>query len=63
MTIPDELWNKFKKLLPKEKPSRTVGRPIVDYRKVLDGIIYVLRTEGCQWKKSWTMIPFLTFMC
>jgi transposase len=26
-----------------------VGRPIVKYRKVLDGILYVLRT-GCQWK-------------
>ena len=52
MTIPDELWNEFKKILPKEKPSNTVGRPMVKYRKVLDGILYVLRT-GCQWK----MIP------
>ena len=26
-----------------------MGRPIVPYRKVLDGILYVLRT-GCQWK-------------
>ncbi|MGB8161222.1 MAG: transposase, partial [Nitrososphaeraceae archaeon] len=25
------------------------GRPPVSYRKVLDGILYVLRT-GCQWK-------------
>jgi transposase len=34
----------------KEKPLRTVGsRPIVPYRKVIDGILYVLRT-GCQWK-------------
>jgi transposase len=52
MTIPDELWNEFKKILPKEKPSNTVGRPMMKYRKVLDGILYVLRT-GCQWK----MIP------
>ena len=36
-------------ILPKEKPPKTVGRPIVPYRKVLDGILYVLRT-GCQWK-------------
>ncbi|CAN5758631.1 hypothetical protein BH23THE1_BH23THE1_21770 [soil metagenome] len=47
--IPDELRDKIKKVLPKEKPSKTVGRPIVPYRKVLDGILYVLRT-GCQWK-------------
>jgi transposase len=46
--IPDELWDK-KKVLPKEKSSKTVGRSIVPYRKVLDGILYILRT-GCQWK-------------
>jgi transposase len=39
----------FKKILPTEKPPKTVGRPIIPYRKVLDGILYVLRTE-CQWK-------------
>jgi transposase len=49
MTIPDELWNVFKKILPKEKPLKTVGIPVVIYKKVLDGILYVLRT-GCQWK-------------
>ena len=27
----------------------TIGRPAVSFRKVLDGILYVLRT-GCQWK-------------
>lgn len=47
--IPDELWDLFRKILPKEKPPKTVGRPVVPYRKVLDGILYVLRT-GCQWK-------------
>jgi putative transposase len=36
-------------LLPKEKPPKTVGRPSVPFRKVLDGIPYILRT-GCQWK-------------
>ncbi len=36
-------------ILPKEKPARTAGRPVIPYRKVLDGIIYVLRT-GYQWK-------------
>ena len=48
--IPDKLWDEIKKVLPREKPSKTVGRPIIPYRKVFDGILYVLRTEGCQWK-------------
>ena len=49
--IPDELWDEIKKVLPEEKSSnKTVGRPIVPYRKVLDGILYILRTTGCQWK-------------
>jgi transposase len=47
--IPDELWDEIKIILPREKPDKTIGRPIVPFRKVLDGIFYVLRT-GCQWK-------------
>ncbi len=49
LKIPDRLWDNIKSIFPKEKPLKTVGRPIVKYRKVLDGILYVLRT-GCQWK-------------
>ena len=49
ITIPDESWDEIKKILPREKPLKTVGRPIVRYRKVLDGVLYILRT-GCQWK-------------
>ena len=48
LKVPDELWDEIKNILPKEKPINTVGRPIVRYRKVIDGILYVLRT-GCQW--------------
>ena len=47
--ILDELWDEIKNVLPKEKSSKTVGRPIIPYRKVLDGILYILRTR-CQWK-------------
>ena len=47
--IPNELWDEIITVLPKKKPGNTVGRPIVPYRKVMDGIVYVLRT-GCQWK-------------
>jgi transposase len=47
--ISDELWDNITGLLPNEKPKNTVGRPIIPFRKVMDGILYVLRT-GCQWK-------------
>ena len=47
--IPDELWDEIKIILPPEKTNNTTGRPIVPFRKVLDGILCVLRT-GCQWK-------------
>ena len=29
--------------------TTTIGRPIIPYRKVLDDIVFVLRT-GCKWK-------------
>jgi transposase len=47
--IPNGLWDEIKLILPSEKLDKTVGRPVVPFRKVLDGILYVLRT-GCQWK-------------
>jgi transposase len=47
--IPDALWSEISLILPSEKPNNTIGRPAVSFRKVLDGILYVLRT-GCQWK-------------
>jgi transposase len=47
--VPDELWEEIVSVLPREKPENTVGRPIVPFRKVMDGILYILRT-GCQWK-------------
>ncbi len=47
--ISDVLWDEIRNILPREKPPKTIGRPIVSFRKVLDGILYILRT-GCQWK-------------
>lgn len=47
--IPDDLWSQIQPLLPPEKPLGTNGRPVVPFRKVMDGILYVLRTGG-QWK-------------
>jgi len=49
--IPDELWQRMEPLLPKMRKSRKGGRPRLAYRKVADGIFYVLRT-GCQWKAA-----------
>ena len=46
---PDDLWDKIRPLLGREKKAGTVGRPPVPYRTCLDGILFVLRT-GCQWK-------------
>jgi transposase len=47
--ISNDLWDEIKVILPPEKPDKTIGRPMVPFRRVLDGILYVLRT-GCQWK-------------
>lgn len=41
--LPDEVWAEIKPL-PSEKPPDTPGRPAVPFRKVLAGILYVLRT-------------------
>jgi transposase len=49
--VPDELWGRVDPLLPKYRTSKWGGRPRVDRRRVLDGILYVLRT-GCQWKAA-----------
>ena len=47
--IPDSLWDGIIAVLPAEKPNNTIGRPIVPFRKAMDGIVCVLRT-GCHWK-------------
>jgi len=48
--MPDELWEKVKRLLPPGKPHPLgCHRPRVDDRKAMDAIFYRLRT-GCQWK-------------
>jgi hypothetical protein len=38
--IPDDLWDEIKLLLPPEKSDKTIGRPVIPFRKVLDGILY-----------------------
>ena len=47
--VPDALWERIEPLLPKGKPHPWgVCRPRVDDRRLLNGILFVLRT-GCQW--------------
>lgn len=47
----DELWNRIEPLLPVPVNThpRGGGRKRVSYRKVMNAILFVLRT-GCQWK-------------
>ena len=44
--LTDEQWKRIEPLLP---PHGRMGRPRVDDRKVVEGILYVLRT-GCRWE-------------
>ena len=46
--LPDKLWGRMEKLLPRYSSNPKGGRPRADLRKVANGIFYVLRT-GCQW--------------
>jgi len=47
--IPDDLWSLLAPLLGPEKAPGTPGRRAVAFRRIFDGIVYVLRT-GCQWQ-------------
>ena len=42
--LPDALWNEIQPLLPAHKPQPKGGRPPVDNRLCLHGIIYMLRS-------------------
>jgi transposase len=47
--LPDALWAQVAPLIPPDPRSPKGGRPPTDHRKILNGLLYVLRT-GCQWK-------------
>lgn len=51
MLVPDDLWELIEPLLPSPKPRRTryPGRRPMDRRKVLTGIIFVLKS-GIPWE-------------
>jgi putative transposase len=49
--VPDELWRRIEAMIESQesgKPKLSRGRPRVDRRRILDGIIFRLRTR-CRW--------------
>ena len=46
--VPDDLWATMARVLAVYDPPAAMGRPRIDQRRALDGIIYRART-GCQW--------------
>src|SRR5204863_365032 len=62
--IPDDLWAELQPLLPPEQPPGTPGRPVVPFRRVLDGILvprpqptpahpqHLCRDRGCDYPET-----------
>ncbi len=58
--VTDELWEIVEPLLPPEPPKPKGGRPRMDDRAALAGIVFVLKT-GIPWEmlypRRWTAGP------
>lgn len=48
--VTDDLWVRIEPMLDADLPRRMTGRPPVDRRRVLDGILFQLRTD-CPWNR------------
>jgi putative transposase len=48
--IPDNLWPAVEAILDEYYPPAATGRPRRSLRRVMDGVIYRMRT-GCQWNR------------
>ena len=49
LLVPDELWDLVKPILPEHPPSPKGGKPRIDDRICLTGILFVLKT-GIPWE-------------
>ena len=56
--VPDALWAEIRPLLPRHRSHRKGGRPWVDDRLALVGILYILRTGI-----AWDNLPTRAFGC
>ena len=58
--VPDGLWAEVRQVLEELDPPRNTGRPRVDQRRALDGVIYRLRSS-CQRRpelaEGWNHLP------
>ena len=50
--LPDPLWERIKAKIPKRRTTRKGGRPAFDDRRILLGILYVLKSGI-----PWSMLP------
>jgi transposase len=50
--IPDELWNEIRPMIPRHAACPQGGRPRVDDRQALTGIVFVLKSGI-----AWSMVP------
>jgi len=48
--VDDAMWSLVEPVLAARYPAKPTGRPRVDFRQVLNAIIYRLRS-GCQWNR------------
>src|SRR5215204_4082911 len=48
--VTDELWEVIEPLLPREPPKPNGGRPRIDARAALTGILFVLKRSGIPWE-------------
>ena len=46
--IPDELWQRIEPILQEFWPKKPTGRKVANWRKMLNAIIFRMRS-GCQW--------------
>lgn len=48
--IPDELWERIEPILKEYWPAKGTGRKTANWRQILNGIIFRMRS-GCQWNQ------------